>query len=133
MGRSGHDGWTWRRWVGGVVVVLVVMLAVVLAVAVDRALGAAPARVAASGRVADPVQLLVSVTAHPEQRVEVRWTVTCSDGHRRESSRGRSARTAPFTRAVVPPVEHPAWCRIHAEASLAGTGTVTVSLAAILA
>jgi hypothetical protein len=88
------------------------------------------ARAAVDGRVRDPAEILLRVSAAPKQRVTVSWGMSCP-----KTASGKAkgtghvyVTTPPDTRALTLPKRAIAFCAVTAQARLSGKGRVKLAL-----
>ena len=84
----------------------------------------------ASGTASEPLTITVTVTASPNQEVDVNWSTVCSLGYSAASSSGEFEATTPVTRTISHPFRQPDSCDVAAVAGLLnGGGSIHVSIA----
>lgn len=84
----------------------------------------------ASGTATKPLTITVTVTASPNQEVDVYWSTVCSLGDSAASSSGEFDATTPVTRTISHPFKQPDSCDVAADGGLAnGSGSIKVSIA----
>jgi hypothetical protein len=88
------------------------------------------ARATVDGRVRDPAEILLRVSAAPKQRVTVSWGLSCP-----KSASGKAkgvgrvyVTTPPDTRPLALPKRAIAFCAVTAQASLSGKGRLKLAL-----
>jgi hypothetical protein len=83
----------------------------------------------ASGSVTNPGTIKVTVTAKPNQKVDVNWTMVCSEpGGGVGSKDGAFKARTPFTRSLKKPASRVTDCTVSALGSLSKGGKITVKL-----
>lgn len=90
------------------------------------------ARAAAEGIARRPLAVAVRTSAAPKQRVIVSWGLSCpkTDGGKDKGTGGTYVTTPPNVRPLELPRREIAFCAVHAEAQLKGSGRVKVTLLA---
>ena len=84
----------------------------------------------ASGAATKPLTITVTVTASPNQRVELTWATDCSLGNSTATSSGQVEVATPVTRTISHPFHQPDFCGVAAAAGLVnGSGSIHVSIA----
>jgi len=88
------------------------------------------AKAAVDGRVRNPAEILLRVSAAPKQRVTVSWGMSCprTASGKAKGSGGVYVTTPPDTRALVLPKGTIAFCAVTAQARLSGKGRVRLAL-----
>jgi len=88
------------------------------------------AKATVDGRVRDPAEILLRVSAAPKQPVTVSWGMSCpSTASGKAKGRGRVyVTTPPDTRALTLPKRTIAFCAVTAQARLSGRGRVKLAL-----
>ncbi len=88
------------------------------------------AKAAVDGRVRDPAEILLRVSAAPKQRVTVSWGMSCPStaGGKAKGSGRVYVTTPPDTRALALPKRTIAFCAVTAQARLSGKGRVKLAL-----
>lgn len=84
----------------------------------------------AGGSVVAPGEVRLVIRATPAQRVQVRWTTTCSLGGRTDSRVSQFVATPPVDRPLPLPFAAPERCDVAANASLDHSGTLRLRLLA---
>ena len=85
---------------------------------------------AASATANKPLTITVTVTASPNQEVDVNWSMGCSLGDSIAGSSGEFDATTPVTRTISHPFHQPDSCDVVAGAGLLnGSGSIHVSIA----
>lgn len=85
---------------------------------------------AASGTASEPLTITVTVTASPNQEVDVNWSMGCSLGTSVAGSSGEFEATTPVTRTISHPFRQPDSCDVVAGGGLLnGGGSIRVSIA----
>lgn len=85
---------------------------------------------AASGTANKPLTITVTVTASPNQEVDVNWSMGCSLGDSVAGSSGEFDATTPVTRTISHPFHQPDSCDVTAGGGLLnGSGSIHVSIA----
>ena len=84
----------------------------------------------ASGTATKPLTITVTVTASPNQEVDLAWSTICSLGGSSANSSGEvSEATTPVTRTISHPFHQPDSCAVGATAELLnGSGSIHVSI-----
>jgi hypothetical protein len=82
----------------------------------------------ASGTVKHPKTIKVKVTAKPNQKVTVSWTMVCSRGLNAGSKSGQYKARTPTTRALKKPMSNADDCIVSANAQLDSGGHVTIAI-----
>ena len=82
------------------------------------------------GRVRNPAEILLRVSAAPKQRVTVSWGMSCpkTSSGTAKGSGGVYAATPPDTRALTLPRRTIAFCAVTAQARLSGKGRVKLAV-----
>jgi hypothetical protein len=84
---------------------------------------------AASGTATKPLTITVTVTASPNQEVDVNWSMGCSQGYSVAGSSGEFDATTPVTRTISHPFHQPDSCDVTVGAGLLnGSGSIHVSI-----
>jgi hypothetical protein len=90
------------------------------------------ARAASEGIARRPLAVAVRTSAAPKQRVTVSWGLSCpkTDRGKDSGTGGTYVTTPPNVRPLELPRRAIAFCAVHAEAQLRGSGRVKVTLLA---
>ena len=85
---------------------------------------------AASGLAMRPTAIRMRVTASPRIRTVAGYSIQCRKGAKRRKGNGKTSGRTPITKAVVLPMAHPDSCEVVANATLAATTKMTVTILA---
>jgi hypothetical protein len=90
------------------------------------------ARAASEGIARRPLAVAVRTSAAPKQRVKVSWGLSCpkTDGGTDKGTGGTYVTSPPNVRPLELPRRAIAFCAVHAEAQLTGSGRAKVTLLA---
>jgi hypothetical protein len=77
---------------------------------------------AVTGTARHPRTVHVHVSARPDQRLQVKWHMTCNKGLRMRNSRGHFRARTPIRRRLHHRFTHPASCIVSAKTRLPGSG-----------
>jgi hypothetical protein len=90
----------------------------------------ANANCAVAVAIKSPRTVTVTVNSSPHQSVIVAWIATCNLGRSTKQQKGTFTATTPVTRVIPHPFARPDECVFAAAGDLAGSGAITVSVAA---